>query len=623
MLSPGQFYKKVPQDPIKNVRFRVKLFEAMLEDDDLRQGYLAMCEQDIVFFTSTCVWQFNPRKKGKEALGPFIPWDYQVESMLAEPTEDNPDNYGLLACYEHDQDAVVQKSRDMGISWWLLIMQVWICLFNDNIKALNISRNEDAVDSKDPDSLFWKIRFMLGWMTEWIKGPMVDQGLLLNFKRTNSYITGTASTSAAGVGGRAGLIFVDEFPRIKEDVAVRSGTASTSDCRYFNGTHQGTATELFKLTQTPEVIQFSYHWSQHPEKKKGLYRFNQATNKIEIIDTSYEFPHDYKFVMDGKPEGGPFPGLRSPWYDKKVVSIGSDVEAAQELDINPSGSVSQYFEPVIIRKLIIEYTRPAEWDGDVIFEEGAYRIKKREPGEKPGPLKLWFLLDRDNKPPAAAYKFGADLSQGLGRTNSCLTILNADTGERVGEYVRPDIYPEILAPMAVWLCKQFKDQEGNPAEFAWEDRGPGSRFGREIIALGFRNVYWHADPFRPFAKAKRDLPGWQPEASAKKALLDQYRSALRNKAFLNRSEVALEETMLFQLSPDGSKVYHSGSLDKRDPSGAGENHGDRVVADALAWMLAKDHAKRVEKRQAEEGPPILSKLWRRLRWQQEQAIEEV
>lgn len=626
MLSPGKHYLKVPTDPVENVKWRCDILTACAHSAAVREKVRRMCAEDIIFDTALFVWQFNPRKKGKEAIGPFVPWDFQIEALLKEPKDEyDEDNRGLLWCYENNQDAVVEKSRDMGISWLMLIMQDWLCRNNQYVKSLNISKNAEAVDDKDPDSLFWKIRFIHQNMPDWAKGRIIEQSMFFAYEDKRSFITGTASTSAAGVSGRASTIFIDEYPRIKEDVAVRSGTASTSDSRFFNGTHQGTATEFFKLTQTPEIVKFVFHWSQHPDKNKGLYRWNAVKNQPDILDKDYEFPERYKFDTSGKPDGGPFPGLRSPWYDKKVISIGSEVEAAQELDINPSGSVSQFFQPNVIRKLALEFCCRPEWEGDLVKEGNVYRLVEAKPGEE-GPLKgggwplrFWMRPDHHGKFPDATYKIGADISGGTGATNSCISVFNADVGERVGEYVNPTIYPEHLAPLTVHLCKMMIDEEGNTAELVWECHGPGVTFGLKVIEMGYRRVYWNISDIvaNQFRNPPPKRPGWVSNPKSKKLLLSAYRFALMNRDFLNRSELAMEETLLFQLSPDGNKVFHSGELNKRDPSGAGENHGDRCIPDALTWMLSQGHAKIVQKAEP-EGPPFGSVLWRR-EWHKKRA----
>lgn len=618
MLSPGEWYKLVPSGLEENIAFRLDVLRQCEIDPEFRDGIQEICRQDIIFWVKVFVWQFNPKMKGAEAhkaVEPFIPWECQVDMMLARPTEDDPDNKGILWVYENDKTAVVQKSREMGVSWWFLIFQVWLSIYQDNSQALNISRNEKMVDSASPDSLFWKLDFIHKWLPSWMTGPIVDQTMYISYERSGSFITGEPSTGAAGVGGRSGVAFVDEFPRIKEDVAVRQGTASTAEARYFNGTHQGTETEFYKLTITPEIVQLILHWSSHPEKRKGLYRWNQAENQVDILDKEYKFSPDYKFDQTGKPVGGPFPGLRSPWYDKKCIDIGSDAGVAQELDINPTGSTSQAFPAVLINNLILQTARPPVWTGDVVKgEDGEYSLVEDQGsptmGKEAGPLKLWVLPDAYGRFPFAVYKVAGDISLGQGRTNSCLSIGNADTGERIGEFVSPFIYPDHLAPIAVWLCRLLVDHEGEPAEMIWEKQGPGIRFGREVKELGFTKVFLSNSSYKGFDHSIQAIAGWDSETKAKNLALSEYETALRNREFLNRSEIALKELLLFRWDPGGKKIYHARSLNKNDPSGAGDNHGDRGMADTLLWKIMKPYTTKVKAEAAMPAAPMYSYEWR-------------
>ena len=623
MLQQGEWYKLVPKELNANVRFRLALLEECARDLEFRQGVMEICKRDIIFFINVFVWQFNPKKKGEEAnlaTAPFITWECQDDILLDRP--ETTGRLGILWCDENDRTAVVQKSREMGASWLFLIFQVWLCLFHDGSQSLNISRNEKMVDSKSPDSLFWKIRFLHSWLPGWMKGELVEEKMHFEYPTTGSFITGEPSTGAAGVGGRAGRAFIDEFPRIKEDTAVRQGTASTAEARFFNGTHLGTGTEFFKLTMTPEIVQIFLDWSQHPEKCKGAYRWNAAENKVEILDPDYEYPEDYKFDTTGKPVGGPHPGLRSPWYDKKCSDIGSDAGVAQELDINPTGSSGLFFSDVLINNLVLRFARKAIWCGHIkqIPNSDPLDFEIVEDREEPesAPFKLWVLPDYQNRFPVAVYKFGCDLSYGTGRTNSCITILNSDTGERVGEYVSPNIYPEDMAKMVAWLGRLMVNHAGSEAEIIWEQQGPGRRFGLELMKVGYKRIFYNDNSMGLFDLSDKANPGWNAETKAKILVLDHYHSALRNGEFLNRCEIALKELLRFQWDPTGKKVYHTGSVNKDDPSGAGENHGDRGMADALAWWLSKDYTRKVKEEEKHEGPAMYSYEWRKL-WNKENA----
>ncbi len=109
-------------------------------------------------------------------------------------------------------------------------------------------------------------------------------------------------------------------------------------------------------------------------------------------------------------------------------------------------------------------------------------------------------------------------------------------------------------------------------------------------------------------------PGVFLNGTARTALFEDYRDALSNHKFINRSESGMQECLQFIRKPDGS-IEHSASANSQDPSGARTAHGDEVVADALACMGVTEH----EALSDIEPPeiPVGSLAWR----QQQRAAE--
>lgn len=623
-LSLGEWHRRIPREYRVNLKYRVRVLELADKDRSYQRALRLACKEDILFYINLFVWQFNPKKKGGRQIGPFITWDYQEDALLARPEtwdgDHNRPEKGILWCYEHDRTAVIEKSREMGASWLFLIFQDWLALFHDHTQTLNISKSADAVDCKSPDSLFWKLRFMHSKLPGWLRGDIIEQNMYMEYKKTGSYATGEASTGRAGVGGRAAVIFIDEFSQIKEDNEVRTRTAGTADCRFFNGTHLGTDTEFYRLTNSPEIVKIVMHWSQHPDKKKGLYRYDPMTNKIVVLDKKYEYEPDFEFVKDVSPVGGPYPGLRSPWYDWKCKDIGGKRGVAMELDINPEGSVSQFIDnPLMLLNLIATYCRPADWVGKILYDRNTGRPSGLEKDAR-GHLQLWCHLP-EGKPAPGIYKIGCDLSSGTGRTNSCISIVLATTGEKIGEYVNPFILPDQIAYIAVALCWLFKTHDGEGAQLLWEKAGPGAVFGMKVLELGYRNVYHVSEATiarkRPYVA---EYAGWCPTPELKRVLLEDYRAALQSRQFLNHSELALKEFFQFKYLRNGT-VEHSGEESRDEPSGARGNHGDRVIADALAWKLSKQ-CWAVTKKTEEKTAPVLSLAWRRELWERERNPDE-
>jgi hypothetical protein len=567
VFTQALHHRLVPRDPGENALFRLALLRACKEDGPTRRAAIKACREDCLFYINSFVCQYNPSRLGRE-VGPFVTWPRQDELVL-----------WILDHVRRGRDGLIEKSRDVGASWLNLIVEDWACSFHDWKKFLNISHTEDAVDrGDDPGSLFWKISFVHDHRPLWLlPAQPVKKKMGFVYPATNSRVTGAATTERSGVGDR-GPIFLDEFSKQRNDFDILGQTADTGS-RIFNGTHYGTGTAFYELSRRPDLDKFVLHWSHHPEKARGLYRFDAAGQKVEVLDKSYEYPPNFKFVTDGRPTGGPFPGLRSPWYDEQCIRRASPRDVAMHLDIDPQGSTSQFFDPPTIRSLQREFCRDPVWEGDLQYDADSATVTGFAP-RPGGPLKMWSNRQPDDTFPAARYGAGCDISTGTGATNSCLSVASADTGERVLEYTSPRVPPDKFAVIVVSLCRMLRSESGDPAYLAWETQGPGSAFGRKVIELGYRHFFYRVAE-STLNPRPTDLPGWYPSVETTYSLLEDYRSALYSKQFVNRSEIALSETLDFRYLGRG-EVKHAGYDSKNDPSGAGINHGDRVIADALA-----------------------------------------
>lgn len=569
MLSPGKWYEKVPKKRQENLSFRKWLLGRCKANTRYRNGIQEACSKDILFYLNSFALTYDPRliDRGMSPLLPFITWPYQDRAFNV-----------ILECIEQGQDLVIEKSRDMGASWMSLVAMEWLWHYKEGVSFLMVSRKEDLVDAPgDPDSLFWKVDFVHRFLPEWLIPDMDRRKLHFGNLTLGGTIDGESTTAAAGVGGRRTAMFIDEFSRIEEGYQLLAGTADTTRCRIFNFTPWGTSNAAYKLARRQDVRKLRLHWSEHPEKAVGLYQYRDSLGRVEALDKTYHFPADFNFVMDGK--------LRSPWYDGECRRRANDREVAQMLDIDYQGSTYQFFDRTLITDLQRTYAEEPYWEGDISYDHDTAKPQGlvKTVG---GPLRLWCNLTSEGKPPLASYGAGADICSGTGATNSCMTMTDSRTGQKVAEYATPFLKPDKFAMVAVAICRLFTDGHGEPALFAWEMQGPGVPFGRRVIELGYRNIYFRVSEQKLAPTAKADTPGWFPSQDNKRVLLEEYRSALSSRQFINPSFVALEECLAFIHTKEGN-VAHSEEMDAEDPSGAGRNHGDRVVADALSWKMCK------------------------------------
>jgi len=608
--------QSVPTDLVGNLRWRSALLKRC-RDPKYQQAVLWLCERDILFWINSFVWTLDPRKAGQK-VSPFICWDYQEEALLSQ----DPSNPGLLWCIETGHSMLIEKSRDMGASWLCLLVAAWQFLFHPWIKVLCISRSEDAVDKAgDPDCLFWKIDFALENLPHWMlrgwerSSTSCRQKMVFSHPLTKSTITGQASTDKAGVGGRATWMLIDEFSQIREAREILRRTAGTTDCRIFSGTHKGVGSVFYELANPLSaagafIKKRVMHWTQHPMKKKGMYRWDQKHNRPSIIDKTYRFPPDYPFVNELKPAGGPFPHIRSPWYDKKVKEIGDEGGVAEDLDINPSGSLDQVFDAVKIKLIAQESARVPLWVGEIETTPDGRPMGLRQ--ARDGRLRLWRYPDGDQFAPSR-FVVACDVSEGVGATPSCATIADAKTGEKIGEYCTAQMLPVDFARSVVALCRLLGDDEGREGAYlGWERAGPGNTFGKAVQEeYLYRFVFRPADDDKKARKKHAVEPGFLPTPEAKDNMFRLYAQALYSRHYTNPSKKALEECLGFERDNQGHAV-HPNVKTRDEWSGATQCHGDRVIADALSWKLIRVLGMvRAKAESGKKEAPVNSFIWRR------------
>ena len=526
------------------MKWRRDMLALARKDVTHRSSLRKMCSEDLLFYINAFCWTYDPRLENP--MVPFLTYEFQDETLL-----DLNDAVGK-------RDICIKKSRDMGASWMLCALFEWRWHFKHGQSFLLVSRNEDYVDKPgNSKSLFWKIDYLIRNQPGWLLPRYTRTALRLTNEENGSAIDGESTTGDVARGDRRTAIGMDEFAAFDVDAGYKA-LASTRDAtksRIFNSTPDGVGNAFYDVAHSDAVKQVVLHWTKHPVKAQGLY-----------------------IGGDGKP--------KSPWYDAECKRCIHPQEIAQELDIDFQGSDFQFFDPKEIDRLVMQCCRPPSFVGDLNFDPATSQPKSfvQRPG---GPLRLWCGVDASGQVAHdRGYVIGADISAGTGSSNSVLSIADRNTGEKIGELVTPNLRPDELARYAVALCKWFHDAEGNGAFIIWEAPGPGRNFGDVVIELGYRHVYWKTKE-ESIARNTVPVPGWWPVKDAKRAVFGDYRRALLDGRFINRSREAMSELREIVYTANGS-IEHSKATRTIDPSGARDNHGDRPTADALCcYALAR------------------------------------
>jgi hypothetical protein len=326
-------------------------------------------------------------------------------------------------------------------------------------------------------------------------------------------------------------------------------------------------------------------------KGAGLYESKKdehGIHRLKILDTEYEFPPDYRFVLDGK--------RRSPWYDNECSKRGSMQEIAQNLDIDYLKSGSMFFdsapfarirssgdlrEPDVLGNLSFDVTTG---DSGTVDGVGKSSIKWIEHPE--GRIALWTPLENNRPSQMRNYVGFCDISMGSGASNSVCTILDVDDREQVCQFVTPEMPPQDFATYCVALWHWFGGQVG--FVFAgWEENGPGVEFRLQVMRLRYPYFYRRRQEGN-VGRRKTKTIGWHSNQKDKRIILGELRGAMsRNEITIHCKETIREAEQY--INYDNGGIGPSELVE--ETTGARSAHGDRVIALAGANLMLKEQAR--------------------------------
>jgi len=537
-----------------------------------------MCSRDVLFWLNSFVWTYDPRLVSGPNVVPFVTWEAQDRAIEVIDAELG---YG---------DVAVDKSRDEGASWIFVAEFVHRWIFDDMASFLLVSRKWDLVYKQgDPDSLFWKAQFIVDHLPAWIRPSYrIVEGHLENLEN-GSVIDGEATTGDVSTGGRRLSMLFDEFAKVpvSEAYDMLKASRDVTQSRMFNSTQQGTAHPFAELTDGNRAcLVVELNWWDDPRKNKGLYRWMRA--RLEKLDKGFVYPPKFTFrpndeyTTDGCEGYEKMGRPRSPWFDHECDRAGSPREIAEQLNRSKTGSDYQFFDPSVLNRLLLETVRPPYAVGEIEYHTDTLQpiaFDQRASGR----YKLWTAILPDTGRPAddRRYCIGVDVAEGTGATPTVFSVGDCRTGEKVCEFASIRVMPHDAAQLGIVLARLFHN-----ALLIWEANGAGATFGNCVIDLGYHHVYMRRSD-KSLSKKISDVPGWWSSGTSKVELLGEYRRALSSGAYINHSVDAVVECKSYIFH--GKTVIHSGSVGGVDPASTGENHGDRVIADALCWHALKDH----------------------------------
>jgi hypothetical protein len=617
----------VPREPSKNLEWRNQMLQDAEASRGFRQKMLDMCSADSLFWVTGFCWLYEPRPSPK--VLPFIPWGHQLPA------------WKTLEQWMGIRDVGLEKSRGEGASWIVLMLSLHKWLFVPMYSVGLVSKDESSADSpSNPDSLMWKLDWQVGagrnfkgkGMLPWWMTPPLQRNInehSLRNEKNNSTVTAYSSTGDVASGGRKTVMIMDElakFPRPADREAMNS-TQYVTDSRFLVSTPKGPEGAYFDAMHgQSNMVKVILDWQDNPVRRLGGYKVLIATTNertVELVDYQYWMhrakrsgakcntegdvrrlaqlitdetannPFAYEFMLTG--QYVKHDKLRSPWYDTQCKRPGATpVGIAQELDRDYGGSTSRFFDISMITR-IEKLCKPPVVQGEITVDPNVESYSDVQGASfmitHGGYLSLWFDPRGSGKPPKGrSYVVGADVAQGVaGNSSTCsaLCVMDRLTGEQMAEYACATIDPLRFADYAAAVGYWFQDPHGIPAEIIWENHGPGASFCTKLTQMAYPNLWFRGVTEEYTSKATKKLGFWVTNKT-KQPLLAHFATAVDTGICKINSQRCIEEAK-FYINLPGGNVEHIVSQTTDDPSGASWNHGDRLVASALAWWVVRDY----------------------------------
>lgn len=553
---PHFMANRVPVDLAANIAWRNNAYRSSKADQKVLKK---MCKEDALFWTCGFVYLFDAGdESGQPGPMPFVPYEFQVECIAA------------MWAAMHDLRCPIRgkKPRKIGFSWLSVVMFQHCWQFFPNRHLLVGSHREEEVDSTasvakgglfvgEWSKLMPKFDFIQIYQPPWLLPPGFKprcEPYRTRMKIVNpengSIIFGTSASSQAAHGERGWAALWDEAAKTENLYDIIGGLSEFSPCKFWISTI-GNLDHPFStiLKDSPGIIQLNPEWWMHP-----LYSIDLTIDKETGRKTS-------------------------PWLRRKLDEIGNDpILANQQYYADETMQTGGFYTGRTFMKMGETMADPFTIGELDVVDEKEGPVVKRMVYQQGGRWKFWLDMDATGKPPSdTRYIFGIDVAAGSqrdhrGSSNSVIAVVDWRTGWLVAEFVVSGLQPFELARIVVASAKWFEGNDYQGALIVPERNGPGESL---IDCIMRRERYfnvWQQDI------TKKEY-GWYKTPESGRLAFGLHQEMICDGRFTERSYECIKEMHHYQHNPTGKGApIHAASTMTDDPSGARDNHGDRVIA---------------------------------------------
>lgn len=243
-------------------------------DPNKQAAAFELCFRDISYFFKYFGWTYDPRISPSDL--PFLTYPYQ-EQYIHELSED----------ISNGESELIEKTRDMGVTWMVLSVFVYRWLFH-NESFLVGSIVEGKVDTiGDIDSHFERMRYVISklpvWMLEKCGYSAKNSAYMRLYKENGASITGESMNAQFSRQGRYKAILLDEFAFIQSSVTVWRACGDSSPCKIVVSTPNGSNNMFAQLRKSGQIKVKTFHWTKHPKKTQEWYEKQKENRSLKDI----------------------------------------------------------------------------------------------------------------------------------------------------------------------------------------------------------------------------------------------------------------------------------------------------------------------------------------------------
>ena len=300
---------------------------------------------------------FDPRnaERGLPTIVPFLLFPKQREWIDF-----------VITRWRQQEPGLVEKSRDMGVTWLAVGLSCALCLHYDGLAIGVGSRKGEYVDkigSFKPilpkgrmfmDNLPAELR---GGYVSWRDSPYMR----ISFPETGSIISGEFGDDI-GRGDRASIYFVDEAAHLERPELVEASLSQTTNCRIDMSSVRGMANPFAQKRWSGKVKVFVFDWRDDPRKDQAWY--DKQAAQLDPVVVAQEIDRDYQASVKGVVVPGPW--VRSAIDAHVVLGLAPFGRKGLFFDVADEGTDKDAF--CRAEGIVVEETDEWSGKGSDIFE---------------------------------------------------------------------------------------------------------------------------------------------------------------------------------------------------------------------------------------------------------------